>query len=41
MVDDGVEGYTDNGMDDWIDGDKEGSEEEIWTNKKRTYFCCY
>lgn len=41
VVDDGVEGYMDNGMDDWIDGDKEGSEEEIWTNKKCTYFCCY
>lgn len=39
MVDDGVEGYVDNGMDDWMASDEEASEEEIRTNKKCTYFC--
>ena len=38
VVDDGVEGYMDNGMDDWMDGDEEASEGEIRTNKKSTYF---
>lgn len=39
VVDDGVEGYVDNGMDDWMASDEEASEEEIRTNKKCTYFC--
>jgi len=38
VVDDGVEGYMDNGMDDWMDGNEEASEEETRTNKKSTYF---
>jgi len=34
VVDDGVEGYMDNGMDDWMDGNEEASEEETRTNKR-------
>lgn len=34
VVDDGVSGYMDNGMDDWANEDADGSEEEIRTNKK-------
>ncbi|KAF5362489.1 hypothetical protein D9756_002711 [Leucocoprinus leucothites] len=34
VVDDGVQGYMDNGMDDWMDGDEEESEEEVRTTKK-------
>ncbi|KXN86712.1 DNA polymerase alpha catalytic subunit [Leucoagaricus sp. SymC.cos] len=33
VIDDGVEGYMDNGMDDWMD-DEEESEEEVRTTKK-------
>ncbi len=29
-----MRGYTDNGMDDWMDEDADGSEEEVRTNKK-------
>jgi DNA polymerase alpha subunit A len=28
VVDDGVAGYMDNGMDDWMSGDNEGEESE-------------
>lgn len=38
VVDDGVEGYMDNGMDDWMGGDNEDeeSEGEIEMRKKST-----
>jgi hypothetical protein len=35
VVDDGVEGYMDNGMDDWADVDGSESEEEVNTRHKR------
>jgi DNA polymerase alpha subunit A len=35
VVDDGVEGYMDNGMDDWADGDGSESEEEVNARHKR------
>jgi DNA polymerase alpha subunit A len=44
VVDDGVGGYMDNGMDDWTGGNDEAeeSEEEIETRRKcvMKYFCC-
>jgi DNA polymerase alpha subunit A len=38
VVDDGVGGYMDNGMDDWMGGGEEDeeSEEEIETKRRRT-----
>jgi hypothetical protein len=29
VVDDGVAGYMDNGMDDWVDGDEESSDDQV------------
>lgn len=36
VVDDGVSGYMDNGMDDWgqQDADEESDEEEAYSSKK-------
>jgi hypothetical protein len=40
VVDDGVDGYMDNGMDDWGAGEGEGDitdDEEIGRKKKRAF----
>lgn len=43
VEDDGVEGYMDNGMDDWTGGDEEDpqSDEDTYTKKKCAFFAFY